>query len=190
MRDGLHELTGVEVLQLAVELAEGLARHAQHLGLALGGLERDGVFDEVIQPPEFRGLVFVVGVEGVGQVIAAVRMLAQDDVIVPLRRVVEVEPAPALQRALLFHDVLGYEVDIVHHADRVAEDIPVDLLHQKLPDLLAVVQCDVIGRVDVAVGDQPVEDQLPGKTELSAYVGELFLDSGFALHGYFTTVYL
>ena len=66
MRDGFHELICVKVLELAVELAEGFARHAQHFGSALGCLKGDGVFDEIIKPPEFRRLVFVVGVEGVG----------------------------------------------------------------------------------------------------------------------------
>ena len=66
VRDGFHKLTCVKVLELTVELAEGLARHAQHLGFALGRLKGDGVFDKVIQPPEFRRLVFVIGVEGVG----------------------------------------------------------------------------------------------------------------------------
>ena len=89
----------------------------------------------------------------------------------------EVESAAALEGALLTHDVLRDEIDVVHHADGIAEDVPVDLLHQKLPDFLPVIESRVIGRVDMAVGDEPVEDQFPGQSKLSADVDEFFFDS-------------
>ena len=89
----------------------------------------------------------------------------------------EVESAAALERALLAHDVLCDEIDVVHHADGVAEDIPVDLLHEELPYFLPVIECHIISCVDMAVGDEPVEDQIPGQTKLSANVSKFFFDS-------------
>ena len=170
MRDGLYEAVGVEVHELPQKAPEGAAADAQHLGIPLRRLKGHGGLDEIIEPPELNVLVLKVD---------ALRIngdaVAQHDVVAPLGRVVEVQAAATLHGLLLGHDVLRDEVDVVHHADRLAEDIGVDLLHEVLLDLPPVVERDVVGGVDMSGRDPAGQKDLAGDAKLLAEIGELVL---------------
>ena len=167
-----NEPAGLEVLQLAQELAESLAAHAKHLGVSLGGLKTGGILDEVVHAPELYALVQ--GVEGL--VRAHGHAVLQDDIILPGSGVAEVEPPALLHGGLLASDMLGEQLDVAHHPHRVAEDVGVDPLDQQLVDLLPVIDRDIIGRVDVSRRDPAVHQNVPFDAELGTDIGEFFLD--------------
>ena len=63
---------------------------------------------------------------------------------------------------------------LAKHADISLFVIRVGLMEL---DFLPVIECHIISCVDMAVGDEPVEDQVPGQTKLSANVSKFFFDS-------------
>ena len=176
VRDALHQLGGIEILELFVEPAEGLSGHAQHLRVPAGGLKAGGAFDVVVHAPELHALVLKV------HIVARRDAVFQHKIILSLRGMAEVQPPPLFHRPLAGADVFRDALDVAHHADGFPEHIGVDLLDEKLGHFLPVVDRDIVGRVDVSRGDPAVDQDVPVDPELSADAGQLLFACRLFVH--------
>lgn len=139
--DGLVELGAVEIGKLHLEPAEGLA-HGGNDRQVVAAVEGDGIHVVHHAPEVFSGGIVVLAGPGV----------------------VEVE---SHLPGIFLRYVGGHLVDVLHDLHRGREDHGVDLLEDiGLEGFVAAAVSDLIGAVDVAVGDGLVGVQLALDAEL------------------------
>ena len=164
IRDGFHQLAGIEITQVHLEFTERLAGHVEYARVT-ALVKADAVLDTVHQSPDLAAFLAV-------------------KIVLSVLCVMKMQTIPASDHPvllLLLENMLGDKINVVHHRFRILEHVIIDLLHNITSFLRSLCRLllhhDFVGCIDVSRLFLLVPDQSTRNTKMLANLCKLLFQN-------------